>query len=190
MQPHTVAFTSSYNTLSNVLINKVYISSVVLSSSPRITRPSDAKEYKALWDTGATGSVITRKVVDECRLKPIGRAIVHHAKGTSSTSVYLVSVFLPNNVCFRALRVTEGDLAGDVEVLIGMDIIGRGDFAISNKDGKTVFSFRMPSLERIDFIQRAKDTPKTKPLSPSPKVGRNDPCPCGSGKKYKKCCGR
>jgi len=23
----------------------------------------------------------------------------------------------------------------------------------------------------------------------NPKVGRNDPCPCGSGKKYKKCCG-
>ena len=22
-----------------------------------------------------------------------------------------------------------------------------------------------------------------------PKIGRNDPCPCGSGKKYKKCCG-
>ncbi len=26
--------------------------------------------------------------------------------------------------------------------------------------------------------------------SDSPKVGRNDPCPCGSGKKYKKCCGQ
>jgi uncharacterized protein len=25
--------------------------------------------------------------------------------------------------------------------------------------------------------------------APSSKVGRNDPCPCGSGKKYKKCCG-
>jgi len=24
---------------------------------------------------------------------------------------------------------------------------------------------------------------------PQPKVGRNEPCPCGSGKKYKKCCG-
>ena len=23
----------------------------------------------------------------------------------------------------------------------------------------------------------------------NPKVGRNDPCPCGSGEKYKKCCG-
>jgi preprotein translocase subunit SecA len=28
-----------------------------------------------------------------------------------------------------------------------------------------------------------------KPAQAGPKVGRNDPCPCGSGKKYKKCCG-
>ena len=27
-------------------------------------------------------------------------------------------------------------------------------------------------------------------VRPEPKVGRNDPCPCGSGKKYKKCCGK
>jgi preprotein translocase subunit SecA len=27
-----------------------------------------------------------------------------------------------------------------------------------------------------------------KPVIKGPKVGRNDPCPCGSGKKYKKCC--
>jgi uncharacterized protein YecA (UPF0149 family) len=27
------------------------------------------------------------------------------------------------------------------------------------------------------------------PYIAPPKVGRNDPCPCGSGKKYKKCCG-
>ena len=28
-----------------------------------------------------------------------------------------------------------------------------------------------------------------KPMIAENKVGRNDPCPCGSGKKYKKCCG-
>ena len=28
------------------------------------------------------------------------------------------------------------------------------------------------------------------PVRHAGKVGRNDPCPCGSGKKYKKCCGR
>ena len=38
-----------------------------------------------------------------------------------------------------------------------------------------------------------KATPKRKgqkKSAPEIKVGRNDPCPCGSGKKYKKCCGR
>jgi len=31
---------------------------------------------------------------------------------------------------------------------------------------------------------------RTSPSPAKPKVGRNDPCPCGSGKKYKYCCGR
>jgi len=31
---------------------------------------------------------------------------------------------------------------------------------------------------------------KARPVRTGPKVGRNDPCPCGSGKKYKNCCGR
>ncbi|MCD6292690.1 MAG: SEC-C domain-containing protein, partial [Deltaproteobacteria bacterium] len=31
---------------------------------------------------------------------------------------------------------------------------------------------------------------KQKPVVSGKKVGRNDPCPCGSGKKYKKCCGK
>ncbi|MFH0762911.1 MAG: preprotein translocase subunit SecA [Candidatus Omnitrophota bacterium] len=35
------------------------------------------------------------------------------------------------------------------------------------------------------------EQPPSKPAQPNqPKAGRNDPCPCGSGKKYKKCCGR
>ena len=31
--------------------------------------------------------------------------------------------------------------------------------------------------------------PRREPIVKDAKVGRNDPCPCGSGKKYKKCCG-
>lgn len=39
---------------------------------------------------------------------------------------------------------------------------------------------------------RAATTEKARPYvkRADQKVGRNDPCPCGSGKKYKKCCGR
>ncbi len=33
------------------------------------------------------------------------------------------------------------------------------------------------------------DTEKVQPIKAETQPGRNDPCPCGSGKKYKKCCG-
>lgn len=38
-------------------------------------------------------------------------------------------------------------------------------------------------------IPRANEEPRREPIVKGNKVGRNDPCPCGSGKKYKKCCG-
>jgi preprotein translocase subunit SecA len=31
---------------------------------------------------------------------------------------------------------------------------------------------------------------RPQPFVREPKIGRNDPCPCGSGRKYKKCCGK
>jgi preprotein translocase subunit SecA len=37
--------------------------------------------------------------------------------------------------------------------------------------------------------QNAKQKPKAQPIRVEPKIGRNDPCPCGSGKKYKNCHG-
>lgn len=57
---------------------------------------------------------------------------------------------------------------------------------------------RSIELERM-FNHSAKTGQKSNPLNmlldvktyknPEPKIGRNDPCPCGSGKKHKKCCG-
>ena len=44
------------------------------------------------------------------------------------------------------------------------------------------------SMERRQELYREQKNSKT--VVKGPKVGRNDPCPCGSGKKYKKCCGR
>jgi preprotein translocase subunit SecA len=41
--------------------------------------------------------------------------------------------------------------------------------------------------EATDYVAKAQ---KTKPVRTGPKVGRNDPCICGSGKKYKQCCGK
>ena len=45
------------------------------------------------------------------------------------------------------------------------------------------------SLENLNNLDN--DTVSKEPIkNEEPKIGRNDPCPCGSGKKYKNCCGR
>jgi preprotein translocase subunit SecA len=49
---------------------------------------------------------------------------------------------------------------------------------------------RGPEQPRQFVLSRGQDQPEKKTaVRKTPKVGRNDPCPCGSGKKYKKCCG-
>ena len=133
----------------------------------------------AIWDTGASGTVITQRVVEACGLRPIGMMKTFTANGERLSEVYLVRLALPNRLNVNALRVTHGELGPDTDVLIGMDIISHGDFAVTNQGGQTTFSFRYPSMQRIDFLASDKQ-----------KIQRNDPCPCGSKQKFKHCCAR
>lgn len=146
--------------------------------------PPAMYEFPALWDTGAMGSVIDSSIVKELGLKPTGNARVFHANGESIVNTYSVSIGLPNGVTFPTVRVTEGNLNG-IKVLIGMDIISNGDFAVTSNKGKTKFSFQVPSTHDIDFVKESNTATSVKDKKP----GRNDPCPCGSGKKYKNCHG-
>jgi SWIM/SEC-C metal-binding protein len=65
----------------------------------------------------------------------------------------------------RAAEILELCTEHDIQVLVGVE------------PDKT---------EDISDVERILDPPT--PALAGPKVGRNDPCPCGSGKKYKKCC--
>jgi hypothetical protein len=110
-------------------------------------------DFTALWDTGATGSVISQRVVQACQLRSIGTRKVNHVQGsTEDVPSYAVNVKLPSDVEFQDLRVILGNLRG-YDVLIGMDIISLGDFAITHPDGNTKFSFRIPSQAAIDFAK-------------------------------------
>jgi preprotein translocase subunit SecA len=44
--------------------------------------------------------------------------------------------------------------------------------------------------DMVTEATEAGEKTRAKPIRSGPKVGRNDPCPCGSGKKYKFCCGK
>jgi uncharacterized protein YchJ len=179
-------FTTAYNGIVRVLTSKVRIQQAFDLKLPPPTVPTT--EYKAIWDTGATGTSITSKVATECGLKPTGMCRLRTASGETDTNTYFVSLYLPNMVCISQIRVTEAVLA-DADVLIGMDVIAHGDLAITNHQGKTYMSFRMPSVECIDFGKQQPETVQVGAKS-FRRVGRNEPCPCGSGKKYKRCCGK
>lgn len=152
MTKRTHSFTTSYNGLSNVLINEVNITKAYDPSNP----PENIiyKKFNAIWDTGATSTVVTENVVNECGLIPTGMTKVYTAGGENLTNTYYVNILLANKVEVYQVKVTEGKICGEANVLIGMDIINRDDFAVSNNDGKTVFSFRIPSVECIDFVKQ------------------------------------
>lgn len=61
-------------------------------------------------------------------------------------------------------------------------------------DAKADWLYNLPAWEKIfDAETRKKlylEAKKMNTVVKGPKIGRNDPCPCGSGKKYKFCCGR
>jgi predicted aspartyl protease len=131
------------------IITEARISIAFDPTSPPTPTPS-LVTFQAVWDTGATGSVISQRVVDQCRLEPIGLTDVITTAGMHRCQVYLVNIFLPNSVDFPNVPVTKA-IAGNTDVLIGMDLINKGDFALTHKDGNTVFSFRYPSMALIDF---------------------------------------
>jgi len=149
------SFTVEANRIINVLISKVHISPPRNPTADAgLELGPDCKEFEAIWDTGASGTVITEKVVKDCGLKPHGVTDVHTAKGKMRSNTYLVDVWLPNHVTIANVIVTLGELADNKDVLVGMNIINAGDFAVSNYQGKTIFTYRFPSMERIDFVQK------------------------------------
>ena len=56
------------------------------------------------------------------------------------------------------------------------------------------YLYSLPQWDRLLTAEKRQEITKaykkSKTVVKGKKIGRNDPCPCGSGKKYKKCCGR
>ena len=57
----------------------------------------------------------------------------------------------------------------------------------NRNDWEVIVGVEPDEPENIADVEKLLNRPT--PLKKAVKVGRNDPCPCGSGRKYKKCCG-
>jgi preprotein translocase subunit SecA len=84
----------------------------------------------------------------------------------------------------------------------GLDMFQEMVEQIKGEILQMLFRIQVATQEETEHLEEAQQQPiflshgesaagsKRKPARRSAKVGRNQPCPCGSGKKYKKCCGR
>ena len=78
---------------------------------------------------------------------------------------------------------TEVSLAFDKEKLYKNMVDARADWLYELPQWNDIYDEE--TRKRLFLEQRKSGT-----IRKEKKIGRNDPCPCGSGKKYKKCCGR
>ena len=96
-------------------------------------------------------------------------------------------VMLPSTVLYKLDYMTDRKVIEDKGLYVGTRL-AEGLFKSFKKclghRGNDVFIERKAKIDKWSKKYLLK-----KPVSRGPKVGRNEPCPCGSGKKYKKCCG-
>ena len=78
---------------------------------------------------------------------------------------------------------TEVNLGYDLETLYKNMADAKADWLYELPQWNSIFS---EEKRKELYLEQKKSGTVVKPH----KIGRNDPCPCGSGKKYKKCCGR
>lgn len=179
------AFTITANGVADRVITDIEVTEAYDSASTPDPLPT-IHRASALWDTGASRSVISPAVVNALGLSAVGSVMVHHAGGSGTSPTYMVNFKLPNKVGIIGPLVTESPLQG-FDVLIGMDVIALGDLSLTHAGGKTCMSFRIPSIGGTDFVLAHKAMLRAN-------VGRNDPCPCGKtlpdGRpvKFKNCC--
>jgi len=96
---------------------------------------------------------------------------------------------------FEALMAADGEISESFQMLMALAAVAMGDEDTLSEMGETTvaeFSQAAPDLipECVYALYDAKleTSGALKPRTVNG-TGRNDPCPCGSGKKFKKCCG-
>ena len=146
------AITRKYDVKVDSIVTESYIYAPVdLSSCKDVKR---VKVVRSLWDTGASVSLISARVAKVLGLVSIGKSGVSgYNEGVDVKDTYCVHVGLPTGDIVTNIMAMEFD-SDEYDVVIGMDVIGKGDLAITNLNDRTTFSFRIPSEEVIDFSKK------------------------------------
>jgi len=95
---------------------------------------------QGIFDTGATSTVISTDLAEALALPVIDRVISRSADVALARNVHMINLFLGDRLLFTGLTVLAMPLTGD-SLLVGMDVIGRGDFRVSLRHDFLVVDF-------------------------------------------------
>jgi predicted aspartyl protease len=103
----------------------------------------DIKIYKALWDTGATETLISNKVDTELSLEKTGEIEVSTINGVINTKRYECGLLIENHSKSINIQPAEFSYRKECDIIIGMDVIQHGLFILN----KGKFSFTIEQLK-------------------------------------------
>lgn len=111
---------------------------------------SNAEPIKcnAIWDTGATSSMISAATAKKLLLAPVGMTQIAGVHGVSNAKCYYVDIIFGNGFKLPKIKVSEASDFGGFDILIGMDIISQGIMLLDGvSEKKLKVRFQIPTNE-------------------------------------------
>ena len=148
------------------------------------------ENYEEFWKEYMLKETECYKVALETKNTVIEGNIKDLAEKFNMTSKQFVGFLDGANTSFKEHLVLE-DLSEESEIKVEFDF---EKLLWNMHDAKADWLYGMNEWSNIFDDEKRKEIKKdynrSKIVVREQKIGRNDPCPCGSGKKYKKCCGK
>lgn len=151
---------------------------------------STQEEYQAFFNEYMAKETECYRNILQTKNPVVEGTIKDLAEKNDMTSMQFIGFLDGANTSFKE-EVVLDDLTEDSEIKVEFDF---EKLLWNMHDSKAEWLYGMNEWSNIFDDEKRKqikkDFNRSKIVVKGEKVGRNDPCPCGSGKKYKKCCGK
>ena len=150
---------------------------------------AEGRSVDAVWNDYLPKEQAIYEYILNGKVTKIEGTIEELAKRLNITAEYAIAfVDGLNDILPNPYKVEELDEKSEVKIDIDFEklfkkmVEYKAEHLYSLKQWDNIFD----EEKRKELFMEQK---KARTVVKAPKIGRNDPCPCGSGKKYKKCCG-
>lgn len=143
------------NTRRRSLYTPCKVEKVTKHSDPDMVCKQKDFDVDAQWDTGAQISTVSPSLIARLGLESTGaKTVLYGIGGETDSEFYNINIRMPGGIFIHNLRVAVADYEDTAELLIGMDVILKSDFAIHNAPDYLHFGFRYPGTGKPDFTCR------------------------------------